>query len=586
MEHLFEQTHCIMDAQLQHPAPLPRPRVGSRASAVDNSDDAATSSTLINRSNRFSSDSMPPPSIPISASTPNCCMDAGDTDPEDALQSRPSRSTSSASRSNRLSLTLPIAPPNAFPTRPMPSSSTAPSFPATPVDIPSALASPSEPADFITAIAAQERRVLEIREELLRAEGHLSKLKKQFQSHEVQRKRAEIRRTEQLRPLAGKPPMASPATDVMPLSAAATDSSATDSADSAESKRSAELDRRKALLLQQSGSGPSTPVQSSKRRVFTGGRHTRALSLLSPTKTEGFNVLEDQIEIDAVRSPAPSQGSDSPFCQNLGRYTPVSASQLPKRASWAPQSVHQASGLKQVAGDLTATLWTFVEDLRQATVGDEPINGRSSAMRTLDSNSRSCFSVDGDQHTIRASSHAAARPNASRAFDADRQASPTPSARNSGSFEHKSREHGASNSGSSNGAKLSRSGSKKSAKRFSWTPLTMDSYDDSEWSSWDSPTTTVNAKSPRWSGSTMAGDTAATIPEQADENTMSLLNASTSSPSTPSKGNDLTWPTALNQLVPGNIKRMGTDLIKELEKGLAIAVEPGMVGDVVHDAHA
>lgn len=354
-----------------------------------------------------------------------------------------------------------------------------------------------DPADLITAIAAQERHVLEIREELNRAESDLTRLKRQFANHEVKKKRAEHRKTEPLRSLPSKAGTPLAACDTSP--------------DDASSKRTTELDRRKALLLsQQPGSDPNTPTQS-RRRVFKGG-HARTLSLLSPTKStsDGFPVHEDQPDNEPVNLPI-SQEPESPFLQNLGRYAPLTASQLSKRASWAPQSVHQVAGLKQVAGDLTATLWTFAEDIRQAVVGDE-LAGPNGAMRTLDANARR---TDDAHSTIRASA-SASRPLASRAFDTDVPVTPTPPPRYAiagGPSDQQavSKEKMPIGGESKVKAKPARAADGKPTKRFSWTPLTVESYDDSDWSSWDSPT--VKA-SPRWSGSTVNGDPVASLVEE------------------------------------------------------------------------
>jgi len=421
-----------------------------------------------------SSESMPPPSLPT-------------TDPDEPLETRSTRSASSASRTtNRLSLTLPIALPTACPSRPTPGSSTTGSYPPTPVDS-LALTSPSDSGDFITAIAAQERRVLELREELNRAEQELARLKKQWRDQERTKKRAEIRRTEPLRPLAPQSDTQGGAGDV------------------GGARRSVELDRRKALLLSQQGA-QGTPTQS-RRRVFRGG-HARTLSLLSPARSaDGFPVHED--ETDDVTSP--SKELDSQFSQAFGRYAPINPAPLAKRASWAPRSVHQVGGLKQVADDFKAGLWTFVEDLRQATVGNEPITGNGTPLRGIDGNSRANQALLGeDQDTIRAS--APPRPHVARAFED----TPTPPSRFADL-------PGLGKEGSKNEGGDDQRSSKpqtKATKRFSWTPLTVDSYDDNDWSNWDSPT--VLLSSPRWSGTTANGDDMSAIPKRGGDNGTAL----------------------------------------------------------------
>ncbi|CAK7265347.1 hypothetical protein SEPCBS57363_001535 [Sporothrix epigloea] len=499
-----------------------RRSIESSSSSAESASSEASSSTL---------ESMPPPQLPSALTTPpgsviqDASAGAGNTGRShfsDEIETRPSRSESTASRTNRLSLTLPIALPMSASNRPMPASSSVSSFAATPIDLTSDFA--CEPMDLITAIAAQERRVLELREELKHTEKDLAELQRQFASHENDKVHAVMRKADRMRLVSSRPRTAAAAGDWQ--SAAALWDEA--------SLQNLRLDRSKAFLSgQQSGSqqgtAPSTPTQS-RRRVFIGG-HARTLSLLSPSKShsDGFAVHDDQAadaDQRTIKSPHFPTDPDTSFPQNLGRYAPTAANRLSKRASWAPQSVHQVAGagLKQVAGDLTATVWTLFEDLRQATVGEE-LWGTSATMRVIDSNSRAADDIQG---TIRAS--ATGRPNLPNAFTTDSPGSPTPPPRSLSTAVKptdkvpdpisKAAKAGSSSSNSSSKLKSSKNGLKeangKDAKHFSWTPLTVDAYDDNDWSSWDSPT--VN--SPRWSGSTANGDLiASSIPEQAAENT-------------------------------------------------------------------
>ncbi|KAL2025007.1 hypothetical protein VTK56DRAFT_9 [Thermocarpiscus australiensis] len=459
---------------------------------------------------------------------------------DELIETRSTRSASTTSRStNRLSLTLPIVPPNAYPSRPAPASSTTPAFPPTPLDTPS-LMSPVDPTDFITAIAAQERRVLELREELSRAESDLARLKKQYATHEAYKKRADRRNLESMRGLG-------PAADLL---------------DETAIRRNVELDRRKALLGQQ---GQQTTMERSRRRVFTGS-HTRTLSLLSPTKpTGGFPVHEDQV--------------DSSRPDSTSRYAPVSSAVLAKRASWAPRST-QTSGVKQIAEDLKAGLWTFMEDLRQATVGDEPITGQGPYLRGKDGSMRSTVNGSlspsnngGDHDTIRATA-ANSRSRAISAFEE------TPSADSRAALlekreaeieEQEDKSSDAEASKQTRRLQRSKTEATKPTKRFSWTPLTIDSYDDNDWSNWDSP----SSSSPRWSGTTVNGDIIPSIPEKRDENetplkkkaSKSRIAARSPSPTT-HKLEDL-LPPVLNRLTPSNIKRTAVDFMKEWERSLS-----------------
>ncbi|KAK4142305.1 uncharacterized protein C8A04DRAFT_38411 [Dichotomopilus funicola] len=457
-----------------------------------------------------------------------------------ASETRSARSASTTSRStNRLSLTLPIVPPTAYPLRSTPASTTTPAFPPTPLDTP-ALMSPVDPNDLITAIAAQERRVLELREELNRAESDLSKLKKQWATHEAYKKRTGRRNVE---PAAGLGPAA-------------------ELQDETAIRRSAEIDRRKALLGQ---NNPLATPERSRRRVFT-GRHTRTLSLLSPTRpVSSFSATTD----DEPESAGPSEPGD--------RFnSPESLALQAKRASWAARTT-QTAGVKQLAEDLKTGLWTFMEDLRQATVGDEPITGQGNYMRGTDGNMKSATGSSGDQDTIRAPN--APRPRLSSAFDDPAKAS----------------EDADNNDGNDDPQGLPRprllrrsqtdAGARGGAKRFSWTPLTIDAYDDNDWSNWDTP----GVSSPRWSGTTVNGDIIPTIPEKrADEGENTSLSGSSinsshntsrstsphqtasASPASlsPKRLEDL-LPQALNKLKPSNLKRTADDFMKEWERSLA-----------------
>ena len=110
------------------------------------------------------------------------------------------------------------------------------------------------------------------------------------------------------------------------------------------------------------------------------------------------------------------------------------------------------------------------------------------------------MSIAGDQDTIKASaSLTRSKTSLSAAFEPpsdtpSRSSTPTPA-----------------------GDRAAAVKAKAKAKHFSWQPLTFDAFDDTDWSSWDSPSAT-SVKSSRWSGSTVgAGEGIASIPERADE---------------------------------------------------------------------
>ncbi|KAF7554046.1 hypothetical protein G7046_g6921 [Stylonectria norvegica] len=419
-----------------------------------------------------------------------------------------SRSQSMATRQvNRLSLTLPIAPPTSDPSRPTPTSAAMSSVPPTPVD--SIVDSPLDANDFIIAIAAQERRVLELREELLRAESDLTLLKKRWTSKDVPHKRGDSR-------------------PVGPHRGA----SSTSDDDSASTRQSVELDRRKSLHQNKD----HTPQPSNRRRVIRGG-HTRTLSLLSPAKSESgaFSLHEDG-EQETVKLPPLERRTAQLLNPNLS-----------KRASWQPRSQQAiVPGVPQLVEDLKWGFRAFVEDIRQITVGDEPITGHPNRSTAVDySASSNRESSPGNQDTIRASQ--AARPKVSSVFDPPSTGvdSPTPSSKADGAPRDK--------------AKSSKN------KHFSWTPLGFDSIDDNDWSNWESP---ASAKNSRWSGSTI-GSGGIDDTDDGDQNgTPSKKRITTDTPLLSPKLEEI-LPNMVNRLTPSNIKRTATILLDEWEKSLA-----------------
>ena len=400
--------------------------------------------------NKLGSDAeaMPPPPLPAPS-------DGGSP-------TRHSRSTSVASRNaNRLSLTLPIALPTNDPSRPIPTSATTSSVPPTPIDSP-AVKTPSGTNEFIIAVAAQERRVLELREELSRAEADLVTLKKQWTAQEAAQKRNAARNQDSSR-----------------------NNTPTPDDDSLAARRSVDLDRRKSLML-----GQNTPTSTPGRRRVLRGGHTRTLSLLSPPKSDsGFAVHEDR-ESDALKLPPAEL-----------RTAQLTNPTLSKRASWQPR-MHQhtpsSPAMPQLVEDFRSGLRAFVEDIRQITVGDEPITGQPArSPGGTSTGGETPKDRASSQDTIKASQ--APRPDLMAAFDLPGSAisTPTPVARTKDMTREKSKP--------------------VKSKRFSWQPLGFDSLDDTDWSNWDSP---ASAKSARWSGSTVNSgtmDETPSIPEKDEE---------------------------------------------------------------------
>lgn len=312
--------------------------------------------------------------------------------------SLPPRAHAGARHAKRLTLNFPINIPldqlsaatTAEPTvsspgsmTPVTPSSTRPS-PALPAGTPMPFDVEDDGYDFLRAIASQERKVLELREELHRAETELSTLKKQWAQSERTRKRTEISlHAEPLLPLRtadlNAPDASSSHRREQSLSSVASSSVS-------QERVSRELDRRSSVRVAPVAPSKGSTISANGRRVFQGS-HTRTLSLLSP-----------------ITAPSPSSGGASPSDGDRVGRTPRSAtlpsvergivssigdpmdeSQVPDHvlAQWRknmPPPSREAlmrTG-KQMASDLREGLWTFFEDIRQATVGEEGINATES----------------------------------------------------------------------------------------------------------------------------------------------------------------------------------------------------------------
>ncbi|MCJ1382049.1 hypothetical protein MMC17_005161 [Xylographa soralifera] len=389
---------------------------------------------------------------------------------------------------------------------------------------------------FLTALAAQERRVLELKEELQKAEGDLDKLKQHWATHEAAKKRSEMRHIEQLRPL----PVLSP-----------TKITAGDS--EGERKSSKEEERRKAMNVRR---------PQSHRKIFEGGKHTRALSLLSPS-TSG------QAKIHAGFDGSHTSRKDQTIRKVSGRSaTKTEATSIP--IEMATATALNSKGTKddlvntgrQLVGDLKEGLWTFIEDIRQATVGDEAINSARPRYKRKSSLKRS---------PARSSSQSRTHGTPTRTI--------LPSRRKIGLSESlgtqlKRRDtlidnEGTSVSSTNATGKLDPSNSHY-LEGTSKQPL-VDAYvDDEGWDNWDSPNAkrsspiislSTQDSSRRASSSLCASSPPASTRSSDDyarhsKDGFPLINA-----------DQLPWP-ALTKLSPSNLTRTASTLMREWEASL------------------
>jgi hypothetical protein len=295
-------------------------------------------------------------------------------------------SSTTTSRPNRFSMQFPIQPATREQSPHRPTSS--PTKDSTP-SLADARNGPTD-TNFLTAIAAQERRVLELKEELQRAEVELKKLKKSWANHEVYKKKNDVRMLAKLEPVTTAPP---------------TPVTSQEDEDGSATWLQQEMERRKALL---------SGTRTSSRTVFSGSRHTRTLSLLSPTRTaDGTTPLVKhpprQDSLKAVVKKKSTESQRPPLVHSSTLMSGTSSySTTPDITAEVDRSTDIEIDLtqanvdrevlikhgKKMATDFKDGLWTFWEDLRQATVGDEATQStqanarRQPSSQTLRSNYR------------------------------------------------------------------------------------------------------------------------------------------------------------------------------------------------------
>lgn len=257
-------------------------------------------------------------------------------------------------------------------------------------------------ASFLTLIAGQERRVLELKEELVRAEADLDKLKRHWARHEAQKKREDAKRVTKLQPLHTSLPAGE----------------AEDDANGSSAWMQQEMERRKLLLSRSNNTG--------SRTIIPGQRHTRTLSLLSPAqdRTRGSAAPA------APRPPPPRKDSlTNPTRQSIDVGRSSERPPLLTRSSTTSDLTNEVNRIadpdinltqapnidqealvrtgKKIATDFKDGLWTFWEDLRQATVGDEHtsvVPRRKSSTQTLHT-----VKKQGSKNSLRPSSRSSSK---------------------------------------------------------------------------------------------------------------------------------------------------------------------------------
>ncbi|KAH8731807.1 hypothetical protein GQ44DRAFT_698055 [Phaeosphaeriaceae sp. PMI808] len=478
---------------------------------------------------------------PTTTTTPSI---TSPTLPMPHVRSKTSSQVDVVGQGKRLSLQFPIAGPNSATSSPRsrPASwiapSSAPSLDGT--------SSPSE-TNILAVLAAQERFVLELKEELNKAEADLKALKKHYSLHESNKRRNDARKIAPLAPVS---------TQLIDISS--------DHEDDGNSKSSASMqqaaERRKAHLA---------TTKSSQRKVFSGSRHLRTLSLLSPDKAyapsfpQPLDLSAEEPVHKEPELPAPSPiPSDLPKqlieTGNTERYD---MSDLP-----TIQREQLIRAGTKMATDLKNGLFTFIEDIRQATVGDEAVNGEGSAPNLRDPLIKGARKASNGRPSL------------------NRSASSKKSSQRTGSIgDDFWQENGLSEPKTS--SLLNR---KTHTNKSAQTPQkqTRSVVEEEEWDNWETPNTTdtyMAAKTVDAQDSSDESD-APSSPGPASSRTSTRYHSkrhdskassltTTSSNGLPddivgdSKRNSIPWAD-LVKLSPNNLKRTASHLMKEWEKQL------------------
>ncbi|KAJ5980971.1 hypothetical protein N7481_008269 [Penicillium waksmanii] len=542
--------------------------------------------------------------------------------------SLPPRAHPGARHTKRLTLNFPINIPLDQPISA--TDSVASPGPMTPVTQSSTRASPAVPAgtplpfdteddgyDFLRAIASQERRVMELREELHRAESELSTIKKQWALSEKSKKRTEINlHAEPMLPLRS-PELSAPEGSSVPSHRREQSMSSVGSSSVSQERISRELDRRTGLRAAAAPKG--TSISANGRRVFQGS-HARTLSLLSPVTAPSSSIGgPGPAELDRVgRTPRsatlPSVERDS--VASIGM--PTDESDVPDQVldQWRktmpippPSREALVRTGKQMASDLREGLWTFFEDIRQATVGEEgisatesrtmspsnslaPPNSRKRESLSAKSRSRERLSASGDKLSRSSSSSSSrGRPQAAEStsgkdtappdisksfwheFGVDSPAQMSPAAQRSSS----NLPNDSNNSNSADATTPRAENERENPGPHSRSPVEAEDDTMGNWDLWDTPLPASKMKhTPSSSRSTVASskhDKSPTTQGSSPRTSASFgdWNPTLAVPD-PSVTEGIPWPT-ITKLAPSTLQRTASNLMAEWERSLSPSPE-------------
>ncbi|KAF2685375.1 hypothetical protein K458DRAFT_403576 [Lentithecium fluviatile CBS 122367] len=473
--------------------------------------------------------------------------------PPSSAMSSHARSMSHADivrQGKRLSLQFPIQPAPGS-NSPMFSPRSRPqSWVAAPSPIPSPDAASTPEPNILAVVAAQERFVLELKEELAKAEEDLKMLKKHYATQEAVKQRNELRKVTQLQPLNTTLANITPSQD---------------DEDGSTLWMQREMERRKSLL-----SGTKT----SQRKVFSGSRHLRTLSLLSPDKAYSPSFPQP---LDISNSEPPSATMRPPPLSRASTTSGDIANQIATNVNGEKYDLGGLSNIqrdallrtgKQMATDFKDGLLTFIEDIRQATVGEDMAeNGAGPSAR--------------GPATKGARKPSDGRPTLQRATSSKKSAT----AKTGDIGDDFWRQHGLSE------PKTSPTNKKTHALKHTRTPqkqIPKTTDEDEDWDNWDTPNDKHTQGSPHGEAEHSSDEseepsspasrqassrTSTRYHSQRHDSKASSLTAS-SSAGLPddavlrdAKRNSIPWPD-LVKLSPTNLKRTASHLMKEWEKNL------------------
>ncbi|KAJ5754316.1 hypothetical protein N7533_003859 [Penicillium manginii] len=467
--------------------------------------------------------------------------------------------------------------------------------------------------DFLRAIASQERRVMELREELHRAESELSTIKKQWALSEKSKKRTEINlHAEPMLPLRS-PELGAPEGSSLSSHRREQSISSVGSSSVSQERISRELDRRSSLRAAVAPKG--TLISANGRRVFQGS-HARTLSLLSPVTAPSSSIGgPGPAELDRVgRTPRsatlPSVERNS--VASIGM--PTDETEVPDQVldQWRktmPMPPPSREALvrtgKQMASDLREGLWTFFEDIRQATVGEEgisatesrtmspsnslaPPNSRKRESLSAKSRSRERLSASGDKLSRSSSSSSSrgrpqavestsgkdtAPPDISKSFwhefGVDSPAQMSPAARRSSS--NPQNDSNNADATTPRGENEPENPGHRSSSPVETEDDTMDN-----WDLWDTPLPASKTKhTPSSSRSTVDSkhDRSPTTQGSSPRTSASFgdWNPTLAVPD-PSVTEGIPWPT-ITKLAPSTLQRTASNLMAEWERSLSPSPE-------------